>query len=197
MSRPIVSAEPVINVNQDNPMRPLTRTHRSPVRPLRLSLDADAHPPSETLWYRDLHRAPRGAPCGRRARRVSGGRCRAAGLWSVIAGRVQSLVLGQSGLSWGGRRGRRGRTVHDAAEDKARLAALWVVCVARIGWVAAGGGNRLRHLRSILLHNTGYLGSGLFRNSSRMRCDRSVLLMNQPAYRRPTVDSETCTMFYI
>jgi hypothetical protein len=37
-------------------------------------------------------------------------------------------------------------------------------------------------------------GRGMFFRSSRTFCDRSVFLMNHPAYRLPTVDSAMCTM---
>jgi hypothetical protein len=39
-------------------------------------------------------------------------------------------------------------------------------------------------------------GRGVFFRSSRTFCDRSVFLMNHPAYRLPTVDSAMCTMSY-
>ena len=43
----------------------------------------------------------------------------------------------------------------------------------------------------------GATGRGAARRVSRTRCACSVLRMNQPAKRRPTVLSATCTMFYI
>ena len=41
----------------------------------------------------------------------------------------------------------------------------------------------------------GGIGNGLFLSASSTRCACSVLRINQPAYRRPTVDSAMCTIF--